>query len=448
MRFETLDAWLTWQEELNPAEIKLGLERVQVVLQRMGLSSPDFAIITIAGTNGKGSSAAMLQAIYHAAGYRVGVYSSPHLHRYNERVTLNGVEVDDVMLCRAFEQVECARTQNSDELLLTYFEFGTLAAIAIFQQVGLDIAILEVGLGGRLDAVNVLQPDVALVTMVDLDHQAWLGDDRETIAREKAGIYRAGLPAVCAEPVPARSLVAHAAAIGAQFYTLNRQFSYGLNGDVDDGSWYWRSDERCYARLPPLGMMGAFQLQNAAGVLMVVELLQSRFAVELAQIETGLQQAQVAGRMQRIVIDGDGIAGVECLLDVAHNPSSARALAETLATQPCAGMTYAVIAMLADKDIAAVVAAMAAVVDGWYVASLNAPGRNGDGCPRGATVEAILPHLPKECVSAPQTLTNVAAACAAALQNATAGDRLIVFGSFYTVAAAKTFFDNEYCKRI
>jgi len=432
MRFDTLDAWLAWQEQLNPAEIELGLERVRAVLQRMALESPDFAVITIAGTNGKGSSAAMLQSIYAAAGYRVALYSSPHLHRYNERITLNGIEADDATLCGAFEQIEAARTANGDELPLTYFEFGTLAAIVIFQQAGLDIAILEVGLGGRLDAVNVVEPDVALVTMVDVDHQAWLGEDRETIAREKAGVYRAGVPAIYADPAPAASLVNYAADLGAQFHLLNEQFSYHLN---DDGnSWCWRSAERNYRRLPLPALAGAFQLQNAAGVLMAVELLQPRFPIELAAIEAGLRQVRIAGRMQRIVVAG--YPEVEWLLDVAHNPSSARALAETLAARPAAGQTHAVIAMLADKDIGAVVAEMAAVVDRWYVASLD-----DSVCRRGASAQAVCAHLPQQAA----LFDDVAAASAAALNQSRAGDRLIVFGSFYTVAEAKSFLDDVGC---
>jgi len=437
MHFDTLDAWLTWQEQLNPAEIELGLERVLQVLQRMELLTPNFAVITIAGTNGKGSSAAMLQSIYDAAGYRVGTYTSPHLHCYNERITLNDVMSDDATLCEAFEQIEQARTADGDDIPLTYFEFGTLAAIVIFAQANVDIAILEVGLGGRLDAVNALEPDVALVTMVDIDHQSWLGDDRETIAREKAGIYRAGRPAICAEPSPAHSLVAYATEIGALFYSLNHQFSYALNEVADGGTWHWHSEQQSYDALPLPGLTGAFQLQNAAGVLMVITLLQPRFPVALAAIETGLKQVQIAGRLQRVV--HDKFAGIECLLDVAHNRSSAQVLSDTLAAQPCVGKTHGVVAMLADKDINAVVAAMRPVVDNWYVASLEAA-----LCPRGAAAGDITAVLPMEGAKS-QSFANVAAAMAAALQNATEGDRVVVFGSFYTVAEAKTFLHDIGC---
>lgn len=437
MRFDTLDAWLTWQEQLNPAEIELGLERVLQVLQRMELLTPGFAVITIAGTNGKGSSAAMLQSIYTAAGYRVGTYTSPHLQRYNERITLNGVMSDDATLCEAFEQIEQARTAGADEVPLTYFEFGTLAAIVIFAQASLDLAILEVGLGGRLDAVNALEPDVALVTMVDIDHQSWLGNDRETIAREKAGIYRAGRPAICAEPLPARSLVAHASEIGALFYSLNHQFSYALNDVADGGSWRWHSEQQSYDALPLPGLTGAFQLQNAAGVLMAITLLQPRFPVVLSAIETGLKQVQIAGRFQRVV--HDKFTGIECLLDVAHNRSSAQVLSDTLAARPCGGRTHGVIAMLADKDIDAVMAAMRPVVDEWYVASLDA-----SVTPRGAAATAISSVLSMADL-APQLFANVASATAAALQNATQGDRIVIFGSFYTVAEAKTFFHDSGC---
>lgn len=442
MRFDSLDEWLAWQEPLNPAEIALGLERVRIVLQRLALTSPEFTVVTIAGTNGKGSSAAMLQSIYRAAGYHVGAYTSPHLIRYNERITLNGAEVDDATLCRAFEQIEQARCMQGDETPLTYFEFGTLAAIVIFQQMNVDIAILEVGLGGRLDAVNVLDPDIALVTMVDLDHQSWLGSDRETIAREKAGIYRAGTPAICAEPTPAHSLIAHATEIGAQFYSLNKQFSYGLNATADDGSWHWQSGDQCFDKLPPLGLRGAFQLQNAAGVLMAVLLLQKRFPVEFSSIKRGLEQAQVTGRMQRVF--ADKLEGVMCLLDVAHNRSSAEVLSEALAAEPLSGQTHAVVAMLADKDIGAVVEAMAGVVDHWYAATLDSA-----VCHRGATAEAMLTHFASVAPGAqpqPQPFPNVVTAITAALQRAAVGDRLVIFGSFYTVAEAKNFFEDVGCR--
>ncbi len=440
MRFDSLDEWLTWQEQLNPAEIELGLERVRLVLQRLNLEAPDFTVITIAGTNGKGSSAAMLQSIYSTAGYRVGAYTSPHLQRYNERITLNGVEADDALLCDAFEQIERARCAESGEVPLTYFEFGTLAAIVIFQQAEVDIAVLEVGLGGRLDAVNVLEPDVALVTMVDIDHQSWLGNDRETIAREKAGIYRANTPAICAEPAPARSLVAHAAEIGADYYGLNEQFSYGLNEAAGEGRWHWRSlsqrHNQSYEQLPPLGLHGAFQLQNAAGVLMAVTLLQSRFAVEEDELITGLKQAQLAGRLQRVVIEGH--ANVECLLDVAHNPSGAKVLREALAARPCDGETHAVVAMLADKEIGAVVEVMLPVVDHWYVAGLDSTLSS-----RGAAAAVVASSLPE--ATPALSFADVGAATAAALQKSVAGDRLVIFGSFYTVAEAKSFFEDVGC---
>jgi len=439
MRFDSLDAWLTWQEQLNPAEIELGLDRVRTVLQRLALTSPDFAVITIAGTNGKGSSAAMLQSIYRAAGYQVGAYTSPHLQRYNERITLNGVAADDALLCDAFEQIEVARCAEGGEVPLTYFEFGTLAAIVIFQQAGVDIGVLEVGLGGRLDAVNAIEPDVSLVTMVDVDHQSWLGNDRETIAREKAGIYRARRPAICAEPIPARSLVAHAAAIGAQYYGLNEQFSYALNEAAADGSWYWRCGSKQYEQLPALGLRGAFQLQNAAGVLMVVTLLQPRFPVDQRALAVGLKQVAVAGRMQRVELGGR--SNVECLLDVAHNPSSAQVLRETLMAQPCAGKTHAVVAMLSDKDIGGVLEMMAAAVDCWYVASLDA-----SICPRGAQADEIVASLSAIDASlAPLSFDGVAGAITAALGKMDDGDRLVAFGSFYTVAEAETFFHDGGC---
>jgi len=432
----SLSDWLSWQETSHTRNVDLGLTRVSTVYNNLANKKDGKFTITVAGTNGKGSSVAMLEAILLAAGYSVGVYSTPHLKFYNERIRLNGVPVDDAVITASFARIDQARLKTS----LSYFEFGTLAAIVIFQQARVDIGVLEIGLGGRLDAVNAIEPDIALVTMVDVDHQSWLGNDRETIAREKAGIYRANLPAICAEPKPARSLVAHAAAIGAQYYGLNGQFSYGLVSEVNDGSWFWQCDQQQYEALPPLGLSGAFQLQNAAGVLMAVTLLQLRFAVALSAIESGLKQVRVAGRLQRVVLSGAHVQ-VECLLAVAHNPSRPQVLCEALLERPCEGETHAVVAMLADKDIAAVIATMTPVITRWHVASLDAA-----VCDRGASAETLAACLTTASDPlAVSSFDDVAGATAAALANARAGDRVVIFGSFYTVAAAKTFFEDVGC---
>jgi len=278
MRFDTLDDWLSWQETLHPTEIELGLERVGTVLARLELTQPNFTLITVAGTNGKGSSVAMLEAILLAAGYHVGSYTSPHLLTYNERIKLDGTPVDDAMLCESFERIDQARGAYPhdpavQEISLSYFEFGTLAAIDILHRAGVDVAILEVGLGGRLDAVNVLDADVALITAIDVDHCDWLGNDRETIGRERAGIMRAGRPAVCAGPLPPTSLLKHAAELGTPLSLIQRDFSITQQGE----QWDWRGAGQVWRQLPVPALSGAFQLHNAAGVLAVLAALAEAF---------------------------------------------------------------------------------------------------------------------------------------------------------------------------
>jgi dihydrofolate synthase/folylpolyglutamate synthase len=415
MRFNTLAEWLAWQETLHPSEIELGLERVSRVLAAMGLAAPAFSVITVAGTNGKGSTVAMLEAIPHAAGYRVGSYTSPHLLHYNERIRIGGDTVSDAELCDAFARVDAARGETS----LTYFEFGTLAALDILQRRGVEIAVLEVGLGGRLDAVNVLDPDVAVITPVDVDHVQWLGADREAIGREKAGILRPGRPLVCTDPAPPRSIAAEAERLGATYYQLGRDFSF----EVTDGQWAWQGGGRRRAALPPPALRGDYQLANAAGALMVLELLRERFPVDQGAVRSGLASVQLPGRFQ--VLPGLPLQ----ILDVAHNPHGARALAHNLRQQPCAGRTLAVLAMLADKDIPAVVKAMAGVVDAWYLAALEVP--------RAASLQHLQEALQQALPTAVfQTCPGVAAARRRALSEAASEDRIVIFGSFYTVAAA------------
>lgn len=417
-RFHTLDEWLSWQETLHPSEIELGLERVAAVLRRLQLSQPAFTIVTVAGTNGKGSSVAMLEAILRAAGYRVGAYTSPHLLRYNERIRIDGEAVTDAALCAAFERIDAARgirsQEGSQEVSLTYFEFGTLAAMDILQRSGVDIVVLEVGLGGRLDAVNVLDADVALITAIDVDHQAWLGADRETIAGEKAGILRPGRPAVCSDPAPPASLLAAAESLGTPLALLGRDFSAQREGD----HWRWQSGDTLLSDLPLPALPGTFQLHNAAGVLAVLSALATDFPVPATAIAQGLQTVNLAGRFQ--LLPGHPLQ----ILDVAHNAQSARALAENLTHRPCAGRTRLVLAMLDDKDIEAVIACLRPCVDDWYLASLAVP--------RAAPVARLQQALAGQPVAVFDT---VPAAHAAALAASSATDRVVVAGSFYTVAA-------------
>lgn len=420
MRFSTLDQWLNWQETLHPNEIELGLERVSGVLGRLHANQPGFTAVTVAGTNGKGSSVAMLEAILLAAGYRVGAYSSPHLLRYNERIRINGAEVDDQTLCAAFECVDQARGETS----LTYFEFGTLAAIDIFQQAEIDIAILEVGLGGRLDAVNMLDADVALITAIDLDHQDWLGDDRESIGREKAGILRAGRPAVCTDSHPPASLLAHAQQLEAPLALLGRDFF----AEVGSNDWRWRGQDGLELVLPLPALVGEVQCANAAGVLMVLQTLGADFPLDVAAIREGLVSVCLAGRFQQI--PGPPLQ----IFDVAHNPQSARALAQNLAAQACQGRTRLVLAMLADKDVASVVESLRHVIDDWYLAPLAVT--------RGASSEQLQNAVQSADQSTKQgaktkSYASVSEALRAAQQDATEQDRIVVAGSFYTVAVAQ-----------
>jgi len=409
----SLADWLARLARLHPSTIELGLDRVRRVRDAMGLA-PDFPLILVGGTNGKGSTCAYLEAILGAAGYKTGLYTSPHLLRYNERVRLAGQESTDAELVQAFERIDAARGDTS----LTYFEFGTLGAMAQFIDAGVDVAILEVGLGGRLDAVNVFDADAAIVTSVDLDHMDYLGDTREQIGFEKAGIFRAGRPAICAGPAPPASLLEHARQIGADLRCVERDFSAQREGD----QWTYRGQAINWPALPLPAMAGTFQLRNAAAALAALEAMRARLPAGEAAIRQGLAQARVAGRFQRIARAPDVI------LDVAHNPEAARALAATLREQPVPGRTLAVVGMLADKDAAGVFAALQGEIDAWWTCTPDSP-RAQDAAALAATLRA---HAGSAAVSVqPDVNTALAEAQSAARE----GDRILVFGSFYTVAA-------------
>jgi dihydrofolate synthase/folylpolyglutamate synthase len=420
-RFATLAEWLAWQETLHPTEIDLGLERIAAVARDLGLLTPACHVITVAGTNGKGSSVALLEAILRAAGYRVGTYTSPHLLRYNERIHFDGAMVSDAQLCAAFAQVDTARGERS----LTYFEFGTLAALLLFSGADLQVMVLEVGLGGRLDAVNILDADVALVTAIDIDHSAWLGNDRDSIGREKAGIFRTGRPAVCGDPDPPASLPAAAQALGAHWYGRDGAFGY-RSGERD---WSWWGHEREYPHLPLPALAGAHQLDNAAAVLQALACLEDRLPVSRAALEQGLQDVRLPGRFQRLP------GPVERVLDVAHNPQGGRVLARTLAREPVTGRTRLVLGMLADKDVAAFVAALAPRVDHWYLGGLDIP--------RGLAAQALWQRLADQVPQGQATLTeDVPGAYRAAMAEARPGDRVVVCGSFHTVAAVMAILES------
>jgi dihydrofolate synthase/folylpolyglutamate synthase len=422
MRPTTLPDWLAYLETLHPKSIAMGLERVAVVHARMGaaLACP---VITVTGTNGKGSTCAMLESVLRCAGHRTGLYTSPHLMRYNERVRVEGEVEGDAALIRAFNAVEDAR----GDVPLTYFEYGTLAALSIFARAGLDVVILEVGLGGRLDAVNVVDADVAIVTSVDLDHMDYLGPTREDIGREKAGIFRAGRPVVCAEPDPPATLVAHAAAIGAPIVAIGRDYGYR----AEHRQWqYWGPGGPRYG-LPLPALSGAYQLANAATVLATLDLMRDRLHVSAGAIRDGLIGVVLPGRFE--VLPGRPTV----VLDVAHNPHAARALDATLTSMGRYPRTAAVFGMLADKDLPGVIGAVRSRIDRWYVATL--PGA------RGASAATVAAALDAQGVAADaiRRFDDVAAALDAARSDADEADRIIIFGSFLTVAAARAATPSE-----
>lgn len=403
--------WLGHLESLHHKTIELGLARVHAVKTALQLA-PSLPVIIVGGTNGKGSTCTYLEAMLTAAGYRVGLYTSPHLLRYNERVRIDNREVDDAALCAAFSAVETARGSMS----LSYFEFGTLAAVWLFARAEVDVAVLEVGLGGRLDAVNAFDPECAIVTSVDIDHTDYLGDTREKIGFEKAGIFRAGRPAICGDDHPPQSLLQHAANIGADLRVMAEAFSV-----VPEASGWHYSGQHEYRNLPNPAMPGRYQFNNAACAIAALETLNERLPVTEAAIRQGLQTAHAAGRFQ--VLPGQP----EVMLDVAHNPHAARALAANLQARPSSGKTLALWAMLADKDIAGVVQAMQPEVDEWLLASLDVP--------RGATAQVLHDALRKAGVSALITCSDsVADGWRLACERARENDRICVFGSFYTVA--------------
>ena len=414
-----LAGWLAYLETLHPKAIALGLDRVRSVRGRLGapIACP---VVTVTGTNGKGSTSAMIEAAMRCAGFRTGLYTSPHLLRYNERVRVAGVEASDEALVDALNAVEDARTSGGAAVPLTYFEFGTLAALHLFSRSGLDVLVLEVGLGGRLDAVNIFDADVAIVTSVDLDHQDYLGDTREAIGREKAGIFRPGRVAICGDPDPPASLVEEAARVGATLYVAGRDFAAIPEG----AQWRYRGPGGDRYGLPHPALRGAYQLGNAACAIATIDALRDRLPVSAGALRDGLVGVELAGRFQ--VLPGRPAR----VLDVAHNPHAARALASCLASMGYQASTHAVLGMLADKDVDGVIAAMKGQVDRWTVAPL--PG------PRGATAQALADALVRAGVPAAaiRTAPDVATAWRAAVAEAGEADRIVAFGSFLTVAAA------------
>ena len=410
----SLQDWLDYIESLHPEEIDLGLDRVRQVLENLNLEFPRTRFITIAGTNGKGSTLAYLESIYLAAGHQVGSYTSPHLLRFNERVRMNGDDIGDEALCLAFGEVESARR----EISLTYFEFGTLAALTIFSRYAPDVVLLETGLGGRLDAVNVIDADLAIVTSIGLDHTEWLGDTREKIGREKAGIFRTGCPAICSDPSPPASISIVANEVGAKLQQLGNDFRF----ERHDSDWNWWGLETSMEKLPLPALAGEHQLLNASAAIAAIKALNPVLPVELAAIRQGLQSSRLNGRIE--VIDSHP----QLVLDVSHNPQAVMALALFLEKQNFKGKTCAILGMMRDKDIAQSLSPLKALVDHWYVIDL--PG------PRGASAARLAEELGHLGVAVPvDRFGDALMALQAARQQSTTDDRIVVFGSFVTVGA-------------
>lgn len=436
---DNLAAWLSYIERLHTKPIAMGLDRVKRVIDHIQLT-PNYPIITVAGTNGKGSTCAMLEKIYSEAGYRVGCYTSPHLLHYNERVRVNGSEVSDQDLCAAFSAIEAARL-GADEFptALTYFEIGTLAAVWHFMQANIDIAILEIGLGGRLDAVNAFEPNCAIITSVDLDHQDFLGDTREKIGFEKAGVYRQAVPAICGEANPPDSLVAYAKKIQANFKCIHQDFSYQSNLEhLDKIAWQYLSEGKVAYTLPLPALSGTYQLNNAASAVAAVESLQYCLPVRVDSIAGALRQVTLAGRFQTISISP------WVILDVAHNPHAAHALSDNLKAiqSQRTGKTYAVFAMLADKDIHGVVSAVKDDIDVWYVASIEHA--------RGALASDLLTVIKRVVPNATvKVFSHAVAAYSQACLDIEAciddgeNDKIVVFGSFFTVSSVMQLLSDD-----
>jgi len=411
----TLDRWLAWFETVHPKRIDLRLDRFIAVLDTLGLRTPAYTVVTVAGTNGKGSCVAMLESIYWHAGYDVGTFTSPHLIRFNERIRFNGADASDAELVEVFEQIAVAL----GPVTLSYFEASLVAALAVFRRREPDVVILEVGMGGRLDATNALDTDCALIVSIDLDHREWLGDTREAIGREKAGIVRAGKPVVIGDRNVPASVLEQAAAVSAVPRLIGRDFDFRA---ADRG---WRrardSDAAPPFPLPPFG--GAEQFANAASCAAVVEELAGTLPVSDTALAAGLANAVLRGRLERHDVDG-----VEWIFDVGHNPAAAEVLEAAVRRLPRAARTWVVFAAMRDKDLAGVVQPFAASATGWFVAQASTD--------RGATGDELGTLLESLGASRVHVAADVGAACAAARAAAAAGDRVVVYGSIHTVGAA------------
>jgi dihydrofolate synthase / folylpolyglutamate synthase len=414
MRFSSLYEWLLWQEKLHPSSIDLGLERVRRTLERLGWQAPSCPVITVGGTNGKGSTVALLRRTLSAEGYRVGTFTSPHLLRYNERITIAERDVSDASLVAAFERIDVAR----DDDTLTFFEFNTLAALLIFETANLDAMVLEVGLGGRLDAVNVIDADLAIISSIGLDHCDWLGADIETIAAEKAGIMRRERPVIFGSRSMPNSIEVAARELGSHLQRLGRDFDWQASA----GTWNWRGRQTNHFALPIPALHGQAQLDNASTALAALETLQARLPVKRSAIETGLRSVALPGRFQVIECDAQWV------LDVAHNPDAAATLAENLRASSECRPRIAVCGVLGDKDLPGIIAPLAGSFDGWVAVELQGP--------RARPIDSFAAELRKLGNNVVATSPSVATACERALDLAGKEGQVVVFGSFLTVGPA------------
>jgi dihydrofolate synthase/folylpolyglutamate synthase len=422
--FTCLDDWLPWLETLSPREIDLGLDRVVTVLGVLELPQAE-RVINVAGTNGKGSSVAMLEALFASAGHKTACFTSPHVLRYNERIRIDGVAASDEQIIAAFERVQSARL----DVPLTYFEFGTLAALVVFAESAADTLILEVGMGGRLDAVNAVEPDACLITNIALDHTAWLGDDTESIAAEKAGIMRAAKPVVFGAANCSDTITQHAASIGADLRLAGRDFAFDTDKDAA-GSWSWRGRQHQLADLRPPSLAGSVQIQNAAAVLALLEAMGHEHILTTAQVNDALGSLELPGRFQVIK------SGRTWVLDVAHNPAAAAVLAESLRSLSHEGRITAIVGMLADKDVKGIVEPLSELVESWIAVPVT-----------GSRAEpaAVLAQNIANCCNKPcRIAATIPEALETADRQAAADGLILVTGSFYTVGPALEWLqDND-----
>lgn len=414
----SLDEWLAYQTQLHPRTIDLGLERLRVVLERLQWRRPRAAVLSVAGTNGKGSVVATCAAVLAAAGHRVGAFTSPHFRDYRERIRIHGRLVEPAELVQAFERIEAVR----GEVPLTFFEYNTLAALLIFAAAALDAWVLEIGLGGRLDAVNVVDPDVAVVVSIGLDHQEYLGSTLEAIGREKAGIFRRAKPAVLGSRAMPAAVEDEARHVGARLKRLGTEYDYSREGTA----WRYRGTRWDFAGLPPPALFGDTQFDNAAAAIAAVEEMAPPLAISASHIAAGLRSVRLVGRFQRVRIEGSG--GPTWILDVAHNRDAARVLARNLRALPADGRTLAVCGILVDKDAAGITAELGECIDCWWFAPIAGE--------RGRSAEELAARVAGGLRAPAAAAASLPDACEAALAASSPTDRIVVFGSFHTVGPA------------